>query len=203
MATKVLTGKCRASFLHVFTPKAVEEGGEKKYSVSLIIPKSDKKTIRAIEEAIEEAYEDGKAKFGGKLPRSWKNPLRDGDEERPDDPAYEDSYFVNANSSKKPGLVDRDREEIIDEEELYSGCYIRASLNFYAFNVSGNKGVAAGLNNIQKLADGERLSGGSSAEEDFADDYEDDEKPKKRKGTASAASKSKKRRDDDEDDDLL
>lgn len=167
--TKVITGKVRFSYAHVFEPHAMEEGQEKKYSVSIIIPKSDKKTVAKIEAAIDAAFKEGQSKFGGKLPKTWKNPLRDGDVERPDDEAYADAYFVNANSSKKPGVVDENTDDIIDRDEFYSGCYGRASINFYAFNVSGNKGVAAGLNNLQKLEDGERLSGGSTAQEDFGD----------------------------------
>lgn len=170
--TKVITGKgVRFSYAHVFEPSAIEEGQEKKYSVSIIIPKKDKKTIAKIQAAIKAAAEEGKAKFGGKVPKNYKQPLRDGDEERPDDEAYADSYFINANSTRKPQLVDEDLDPILDKEEFYSGCYGRASVNFYAFNVSGNKGVACGLNNIQKLEDGERLGGSvSTAEDDFGDD---------------------------------
>lgn len=173
--TKVITGKVRASYMHVFKPQAMQEGEDKKYSVALLIPKTDKKTVGDMKRAIKEAYESGKAKFGGKLPTSWKDPLRDGDVERPDDEAYSGCYFVNANSSKRPGLIDRDKNPIIDEEELYSGCYIRASVVFYAFNTKGNKGVACGLNNIQKWGDGERLSGGASAEEDFEELTDEDD----------------------------
>lgn len=173
--TKVITSKVRFSYAHVFEPTAIEEGQEKKYSVSLIIPKSDTKLIDKIKAAIKAALEEGKAKFGGKIPTNYKNPLRDGDEERPDDENYENSYFINANSSRKPGLVDANLDPILDKDEFYSGCYGRASVNFYAFNVSGNKGVAVGLNNLQKLEDGVRLSGGgASAEEDFGADNDDD-----------------------------
>jgi len=172
--TKVITGKVRFSYAHVFEPSAITEGQEKKYSVSLIIPKSDTKTLDKIKAAIQAALEEGKAKFGGKIPKTWKNPLRDGDEEREDDENYANSMFVNANSSKKPGLVDQDTNPIMDKDDFYSGCYGRASVNFYAFNVSGNQGIACGLNNLQKLEDGERLSGGgASAEEDFGSDNDD------------------------------
>lgn len=171
-ATKVVTGKVRFSYLHVFEPSAVAEGQDKKYSVSLIIPKSDKKTISAINKAIEAAKEAGKAKFGGKVPPVLKTPLRDGDEERPDDEAYADSYFMNANCTTKPGLVKKTSMglvQITDPEELYSGCYGAASVTFYAFNTSGNKGIACGLNNLLKLEDGESLGGRVSADVDFAD----------------------------------
>lgn len=169
--TKVITGKVRFSYAHVFEPSAIEEGQEKKYSVSIIIPKKDKKTLKKIKEAIAAALEEGKAKFGGSIPKNYKNPLRDGDEEREDDEVYEGAMFINANSTRKPGLVDEDVNPIMDREDFYSGCYGRASVNFYAFNVSGNKGIACGLNNLQKLEDGDHLGGSpDSAETDFGDD---------------------------------
>lgn len=171
--TKVITDKVRFSYAHVFEPAAIEEGQEKKYSVAIIIPKKNKKLVDKINAAIEAAAEEGKAKFGGKIPANLKKPLRDGDAERPDDEAYQGAYFINANSARKPGVVDANLDPILDKDEFYSGCFGRASLNFYAFNVSGNKGVACGLNNLQKLEDGERLSGGSTAEEDFGE-FEDD-----------------------------
>lgn len=170
MSTKVITGKVRFSYANVFTPTAIEEGQTPKYSVSLIIPKSDKATLAKIEKAINQAIEEGKAKFGGKIPKNIKTPLRDGDEDRFEDEAYANAMFVNANSVRKPGVVDENLDPIIDPDEFYSGCYGRASITFYAFNAAGNKGIACGLNNLQKLEDGERFDGGSSAEEDFGDD---------------------------------
>lgn len=179
MSTKVITGLVRFSYAHVWEPQAINDGDDKKYSVSLIIPKSDKKTIKAIKDAIEEAKEEGRlTKFKGKVPAKLKTPLRDGDEERPDDEAYANSYFVNATSFNKPGIVDRDINPILDRDEFYSGCYGRASITFYPFNANGNIGVACGLNHIQKLKDGEPLSGRSTPEADFGgldDDFEDDE----------------------------
>jgi hypothetical protein len=171
-STKVITGRVRFSYLHIWEPSAVEEGQEKKYSASLIIPKSDKVTINKIKAAINAAKEEGKAKFGGKVPASLKLPLRDGDVERPDDEAYKDSYFINANAKQKPGIVDKDVNPIMDKDEVYSGCFGRASITFYAFNTSGNKGIAASLNNIQKLKDGDPLGGRSKAEDDFAETFE-------------------------------
>lgn len=171
-STKVITGKVRFSYANVFEPTAMQDGQTPKYNVSIIISKSDTKTVEAIKKAIEAAKEAGKSKIAdknGKIPVSLKTPLRDGDEERPDDPAYENSYFINANSERKPGIVDRDLNPIMSRDDFYSGCYGRASINFYAFNVN-SKGIACGLNNLQKLEDGERLAGGSSAEEDFGGD---------------------------------
>ena len=176
--TKVITGKdTRFSYLVVNEPKAIN-GGTPKYSVSLIIPKSDTVTVDKIKAAIQAAYEEGQSKLKGNgktVPalKTIKTPLRDGDEERPDDEAYADSFFINANSATKPGVVDADLQPIIDTSELYSGIYGRASINFYAFNSNGNRGIACGLNNLQKLRDGEPLGGRSSAEDDFCDDDDD------------------------------
>lgn len=172
--TKVITGKVRFSYAHVFEAVAISEGSDPKFSVSLLIPKSDKKTIDKIKAAIDLALEEGKEKFGGKIPKQFKYPLRDGDAEREDDPVYAGHMFVNANSPRKPEIVDANLDPILSKDEFYSGCYGRASINFYAFNVNGSKGVACGLNNLQKLEDGERLGdGASSAEEDFGGDDDD------------------------------
>ena len=178
--TKVITGsKTRFSYLNANEPKAPIGGGTPKYSVSLIIPKSDTVTVNKIKAAIKAAYDEGQSKLKGNgksVPKleAIKNPLRDGDVERPDDEAYKDAYFVNANSTTKPGVVDADRQPILDTSELYSGIYGRASINFYAFNSNGNRGIACGLNNLQKLADGAPLGGHSRAEDDFADDDDED-----------------------------
>jgi hypothetical protein len=154
MSTKVITGKVRFSYVHAFVPTAINEGETAKYSVSIIIPKSDKATIAKINAAIEAAKELGKtSKFAGKIPANLKTPLRDGDIDRPDDPAYENAYFLNASTLQKPQIVDVNLDEIISKDEFYSGCYGRASINFYPFAVSGNKGIAAGLNNLKKLED--------------------------------------------------
>ena len=174
VTTKVVTGKVRFSYAHVFTPKAMEEGGEEKYNISILIDKKDTATIARVEAAINAAMELGKNKLAdknGKVNKATlKLPLRDGDVDRADDDSYVGKLFINASSTRKPGIVDVDKLEIITPEEFYSGCYGRASINFYAFNAKGNKGVAAGLQNLQKLEDGERLDGSSTAEEDFADD---------------------------------
>lgn len=177
--TKVITGvNTRWSYVNAWEPKSIN-GGAPKYSVSLIIPKSDTKTIEKIQAAIQAAYEEGQGKLkgNGKSVHALsvlKTPLRDGDAERPDDEAYADSYFVNANSGTAPGIVDADRNPIIDRSEVYSGVYGRASINFYAFNSNGNKGIACGLNNLQKIRDGEPLGGKSRAEDDFATEEDDD-----------------------------
>ena len=177
--TKVITGpKTRWSYANVWDPKSIN-GGAPKYSVSLIIPKSDTKTVEKIQAAIQAAYEEGQSKLKGNgksVPALsvLKTPLRDGDAERPADEAYKDSYFINANSATAPGIVDADRNPILERSEVYSGVYGRASINLYAFNSNGNKGIACGLNNLQKISDGEPLGGKSRAEDDFADDCDDD-----------------------------
>jgi len=166
--TKVITGKVRLSYCHVFQPTSM--GGEDpKYSVCLLIDKNDKTTIDKMNAAIKEAEKIGvQSKWDGKKPMGIKLPLRDGDLERGEDhPEYVGKMFVNASCKTKPGVVDRDTNPILDSTEVYSGCYARASVNFYAFNTKGNKGIACGLNNIQKLADGDSLGGRSRAEDDF------------------------------------
>ena len=172
-ATKMVI-PCRISFANIWEPKAIN-GGDEKYSVSCLIPKSDKKTIARIQKAVEAAKEDGKTrKWGGKIPPNLKLPLRDGDIDRPDDENYEDCFFLNASSKDAPQVVDRKVNPILDPMMVYSGCYCNVSVNFYAFNANGNRGVAAGLGNIQFVRDGERLSGKASADADF-DALEDDD----------------------------
>lgn len=170
--TKVIV-PCRFSYLHCWEANAVD-GGEPKYSVSAIIPKSDTETIEKIKAAIERAKKDSLSKWGGKIPANLKLPLRDGDIDRLEDEAYADSYFFNANSRQAPQVVDKNVQSILDQSEVYSGCYGRISVNFYGFNNNGNRGIAAGLGNIQKLKDGEPLGGRTNAEDDFEAVEEED-----------------------------
>lgn len=176
---KVITGPdTRWSYANVWEPKSIN-GGTPKYSVSLIIPKSDTKTVAAINAAIEAAYKEGESKLKGNgksVPplAAIKTPLRDGDIERPDDEAYAGCYFINANSPTAPGIVDASRNPVTVHSEVYSGVYGRASINLYAFNSNGNKGIACGLNNLQLIRAGEPLGGKASAEADFATDDDDD-----------------------------
>ena len=180
---KVITGKdTRWSYANVWEPKAPLNGGTPKYSVSLIIPKTDTVTIEKVKAAIKAAYDEGQNRLRGNgrnVPplSSLKTPLRDGDFERPDDEAYKDAWFINANSPTAPGIVDRYRQEILDHSEVYSGVYGRASITFYAFNNSGNRGIACALNNLQKIRDGEPLGSKISAADDFAEfgDGDDEE----------------------------
>ncbi len=176
---KVITGsETRWSYANIWEAKSIN-GGTPKFSVSLIIPKSDTRTIAKLKAAIEAAYREGEAKLKGNgktVPplSAIKTPLRDGDTERPDDPAYANAYFINANSATAPGIVDADRQPILDRSEVYSGVYGRASINFYAFNSNGNRGIACGLNNLQKIRDGDPLGGKSRAEDDFATELDED-----------------------------
>lgn len=165
-SSKVITGKVRLSYVNVF-----ETNDKGKYSTAILIPKSDKATIDKIKAAVEAVKADPKSaqKWGSKFLASFKTPLRDGDTDRDveKNPEYKGCFFVNCNSGQKPGVVDAALNPVMDKAEIYSGCYGRVSINFYPFNQDGNKGIAAGLNNVQKLADGEPLSGRTRAEDDF------------------------------------
>ena len=178
--TKVITGKnTRWSYANVWEAKANAEGQTPKFSVSLIIPKDDVATIAKIKAAIKAAYDEGQSKLKGNAKtvpalNLIKNPLRDGDVERPDDPAYKGCYFINANSLTAPGIVDADVNPILDHSEVYSGCRGRVSISFYCFNNSGNKGIAASLNNLQKISDDTPLGSKPTAASDFATDDDDD-----------------------------
>jgi len=162
---KVTTGKFRVSYAQVFTPRAIEEGQEPKYSLTMLFDKDDP----ALDPLKKAAKDAAHAKWGDKVPKNIRNPFRDGDEDS-DQEAYKDKIFIRVSSKSKPGLVDKDRNAILEAEDFYSGCYARATVNSFAYDTAGNKGVSFGLNNIQKLADGERLDNRTAAEDDF-DDY--------------------------------
>ena len=169
---KVVTGKVRLSFVHLFEPYSSDPEKTKKYSCTILIPKSDKKTIKAIEDAQLAALEAGKGKLGGKIPPNWSNTLHDGDEDRDTEqyPEYEGNMYmdVSANIGYPPVVVDRQVRPILDPSEVYSGCYARVSMVAFVYNTAGKKGVSFCLRNVQKLEDGEALAGGrSDPEEDF------------------------------------
>ena len=173
--TKVVTGpNTRFSYAFVWKPKKME-GEREKYSVSLIIPKADTETLSKLEKAIQLAYELGKDKLkgdDGRVPpiSAIILPLRDGDVEKRYDRAYDSCYFLTARSEVQPGIVDANLNRITEKTRFYSGCYGRASIHFYAYNHDGKRGIACGLNNLQKLEDGPVLGGRASPEEDFGDD---------------------------------
>lgn len=175
-ATTITTGKVRLSYVHLFVPVTAPGATEAKYSVSVIIPKSDKATLNKISAAIEEAKKIGaSSKWGGKVPAKLHTPLRDGDEDKPDDPAYANSYFFNCSSKNRPKAYDLSMNEILDPAEVYSGCYGRVNVNFFPYDSNGNRGVAVGLNLVQKVADGNPLGAAApTAQEAFGDGYEDD-----------------------------
>lgn len=173
--TKVLLTNVRLSYPNLFEPRGFE-GQEPKYSASLIIPKDDKESLQVIKQAIENAkkkgLEDGIWK-GNKIPANLRLPLRDGDTDRPEDGAYANSYFINANSKLPPAVVGKYLDKstgkaiTLGEDEVYAGCYVNVTLNFYPYNTAGNSGIAAGLGNVQKEADGEPLGSITPAEADF------------------------------------
>lgn len=175
--TKVVFGPCRLSYTHVFTKYAPDGDTDNgKYMTNVLIPKSEKETVKALQQAIEAAKKSGiVSKWGGKEPKNLELPLRNGNTDK-DDEVYEDCFFINAKSSTRPGICDKNKNPIVDEEEIYSGVYAYVSVSFYPYDKNGNRGIACGLNNIMKFKDGERLGGRTSAENDFADiDAEDDE----------------------------
>ena len=165
MSTKVVTGSVRFSYLNVFKPRAFSEGDAEQYSVVLLIPKDEKKTVHKIQDAIATELEEGANTFWkGKKPASLWNPLRDGDEEKADEhPEYAGMYFLTAKSNTKPILLDEDGEEIFDQTEMYSGCWGRANLSFFAFD-NKMKGVGVGLNALKKTRDDEPFGSVMTAE---------------------------------------
>lgn len=173
-ATKVVTGEVRLAFVHALEPDASFDPNNPKYSVVVIIPKGDKKLLSQIKAAVDAAVENGKASlWGGKVPKGLAKPLRDGDEDMEDYPEFEDSYFMRVSSKTKPGIIDRHKNPVDSPDDIYSGCYARVSMNMFPYDKSGNRGVSAGLNNIQVLRDGEPCGGRASAEHDFDDDFVD------------------------------
>lgn len=166
---KVVTGKVRFSYANVFTPQSMDPDKPAKYSVSILIPKSDTETVGRINAAFEAVKADAQAqaKWGGSVPKVLKGGLRDGDAEK-EDPAYAGMYFINASSAQKPGLIDGDQNPIISADDFYSGCWGRASITLFPYNAAGSKGIGCGLNNLQKLEDGEKLGGSASAVADFS-----------------------------------
>ena len=177
-ATKVTTGKVRFSFVHVFEPRAMQEGQTPKYSVTLLIPKSDKATMAKIQGAIEAARTSYIEKHpGAKVAAKPKTTIYDGDGERSSGdefgPECKGCYVMTVSSLNKPVIVNSDKLPITDPQELYSGCYGKAVINFYYYDTAGNKGISAGLNGIMKLEDGEPLAGAVVTDADWDDDDDD------------------------------
>lgn len=174
---KFRTNMVRLSYANLDKPSETEIN-KGKYSVSVLIPKSDVETVDLIENlAATIIKEEKNGKFKGKniQPGVYKF-LKDGDIERPGDEAYKGHYFFNTKSEQKPNLFDKYGNPISQEGEIYSGCYALVIANLYAFNQAGNFGIASGLYGVKKVKEGEPLSGGSCTADDFGDEtFEDDD----------------------------
>lgn len=161
--TKVMSPKARLAFPAFFTPTAMEEGQEKKYQCVLLFDKdADLSALKAAAKAaMEEKWPDA-----AKRPKNLRSPFRDGDEKEEWE-GFPGQIYISARSNSKPGVVDANVQPIIEPSEIYGGCYVRATLNAFAYDTAGNKGVAFGLGNVQKLADGPAFDGRTRAEDDF------------------------------------
>lgn len=167
-------GEVRFSYCNVFSKRQNADGTPGKYSVCVIVPKTNTEAINLFKAAFEAAKNAGKTtKWGGRIPAKVVLPLHDGDEEKPNDPAFENCFYFNCSSQNAPGIRVKDAGgavvEALDDEEFYSGCYGAVTINMFPYSANGNNGVGVGLNNVIKLRDGEKLSGGRSADADFAD----------------------------------
>lgn len=158
---------CRFAYLNCWKPTS-QYNGTQKYSVSAVIDKRDITTLDCIEKAIEYVRNNSLQIWGGRIPPNLKLPMHDGDEEKPDNPVFRNSYYINAKSKDAPQIVDKLVEPILDQTEVYSGCYGKISITFYSYNFNGTKGIAAWLGNIQKLRDGEHFTGKIGAKEEFS-----------------------------------
>lgn len=169
---RMITTIVRFSYANVFQP-APTPSGDMKYSISILVPKDDAKGVEEINSAIQEAINKGveKGVFPKSAVKSLRLPLRDGDEEyelEKRGPEYRGFYFFNASSKNQPGVVDAKARPVMDEMDFYSGCWGRADVNFFPYNQAGNKGIGAGLNNLMKVKDDDRLDGRQKAEDAFA-----------------------------------
>ncbi len=178
ISTKVTTGKIRLSYFHGWEPVAPKGSTEKKYSTSALIDKDDKLTLGRINKVVDALKEQAKEKYGGKLPKGFKLPLKDGDQDKDDnDENYEGKFFLTATNKNPPGIVSLEKDasgkykEITDQSEVYSGCHARISLNFFLYDNVG-KGIGVSLLNIQKISDGEPFANRSKPDDDFAEEFE-------------------------------
>ena len=177
MSTVVLTGKVRLSYCSLFEAKAPQGGGDPKYSVTLLLPKSDTVTLEKMKDAIAEAREAFCNRHGANaLPLKPNHTLKDGDGVRdngdPFGPECKGHYVITVSSKLKPAVFDAFGNETNDPNEVYSGVYARAKINFYGYNVNGKKGISAGLLGVKKLHDGQPF-GLSCSADDFNDGYTD------------------------------
>lgn len=176
IATKVLTGEVRLSYVHLTEPYQNKQGGDPRYQVTLLIPKSDTITKADIDSSINVAYEDGvKNKWKGARPQMKNALIYDGDGTKADGTPFgaecKGHWVITAASpaSRKPNVVDVSNINVeLAPTDIYSGMYARVTLNFFSYDSHGSKGVGCGLGNVMKTRDGEALSGGASAASDFA-----------------------------------
>ena len=168
-STAVTIGEVRLSYANIWEPRAQEGGGEPKYSCALLFAKNDAKIVAQVQAAISAAMAQGKAKFGNTWkPGPTKTGVRDGDTEREGDETYKGMFFINANNKQQPGIFNRQRQPVIDQNEVYSGCYAYVSVNFFPYkHPTGGNGIGVGLNHIMKVKDGEPLSARVTADEAF------------------------------------
>jgi hypothetical protein len=161
MTTRVTTGEVRTSYFSALSARKNEMNGKDEFSTQILIPKTDKETLTALKAAAKEALT---AKFGDKIPKNVRNPLRDGDTETKTDGSplgkeYAGHFFCNVKSTSKPGAIDTHGNDLIGSDDIVSGDYIRVSLNAYAYSQAGNNGVSFGLNNILLVKKGDPLGG--------------------------------------------
>ncbi len=178
--TVVITGKdTRFSYCNLAEPKSVN-GGAPRYGMSLVVSRDDRQTVKALQDGQRAAYEKYKDRLknrNGSVPpmEAIKLAIRDGDQDRPDDPVYANCVFVNANSETRPKLFDAGGKEITDASEIYSGCYGKVAVQFFAFNTNGNRGIGCRLHAVQKIRDGEPLGGTIVTIADFMGPEEDED----------------------------
>lgn len=180
--SNLVTGKVRFSYANVFEPRASQNGGDPKYSITLLIPKSDNDTYQRIIAEINKTLQENVVDtFKGVMPANPRMPIYDGDGLRESGEAFgpecKGCWVISAKSNTAPEIVDANCQPILSKNEFYSGCYGRASIRFYAYNQNGNKGIGCGLGNVQKLEDGQPLDGRTSAAEDFGTPYQTPTQP--------------------------
>lgn len=179
--TQITTGRVRFSYVHAFTPKPGRTPSEDdKYSVTLLIPKTDKHTMGKIQGAMDAAKEAFRLRNPGKkLPPKMATTLHDGDGLRDSGeefgPECKGCYVMTVSTKNRPVVVYADKTPMTDPMDLYSGCYGRAVINFYVYDYMGRVGISAGLNGLMKLSDGEPLAGGVVTDADWDDDWEDED----------------------------
>lgn len=172
MSERIMIGEVRLSYVHLVEPSAPKDGGKPKYSVTMLIPKSNPALKAKIDQGIKDCYEEAvRNKYKGARPQMTHSLIYDGDGIRPSGVAFGPEcagyWVLTATSQNKPGVVhiSNIRQEL-EPQEIYSGMWAYVTINFYSPR-QGNP-VACGLGNVCKTRDDEPLSGGASAAADFA-----------------------------------